>query len=102
MHNSHIESKQETSEVEYVFQLYVAGDAPNSIQALRAFTKLCEQHFPNKFRLDVIDVLQDYRQALDNHILVTPTLLRLHPLPQIRVAGNLSDEEHVLTLVRGQ
>ncbi len=101
MHDSHIKPKQQTFEAEYVFQLYVAGDSANSTQALHAFTKLCEEHFSGRFRLDVIDVLQDYRQALDNHILVTPTLLRIYPLPQIRVAGNLSDEEQVLSLVRG-
>lgn len=101
MHDSHIEPQLHISDVKYVFQLYVAGDSPNSTQALGAFTKLCEEYFPDQFQLDVIDVLQDYQQAIDNHILVTPTLLRIRPLPQIRVAGNLSDEDHVLSLVRG-
>ena len=44
----------------------------------------------------VIDVIVQPERAEKAQILATPTLLRLHPTPPIRIIGDLSLRENVL------
>jgi circadian clock protein KaiB len=80
----------------YVFRLFLAGGAPNSVRALANLYAICHKHFPDSHRIEVIDVLQEPLRALGATILVTPTLVKLSPMPEIQIIGNLSDEEEVL------
>lgn len=78
------------------FRLYIAGGAPNSVRALANLYTICRTHFPESHRIEVIDVLKEPLRALEEGILVTPTLEKLAPAPEVHVIGNLSDEEEVL------
>jgi circadian clock protein KaiB len=80
----------------YVFRLYLAGGAPNSVRALANLYAICRQHFPDSHRIEVIDVLKEPLRALSDAILVTPTVVKVSPAPEIQIIGNLSDEEEVL------
>ncbi len=80
----------------YVFRLYLAGSAPNSTRALANLYAICRRHFPNSHRIEVIDVLTEPLRALAESILVTPTLVKLSPAPEVQIIGNLSHEEEVL------
>jgi circadian clock protein KaiB len=80
----------------YVFRLYIANGAPNSVRALANLYAICRKHFPESHRIEVIDVLQEPLRALSEAILVTPTLVKLSPAPEQQIIGNLSEEEEVL------
>ena len=80
----------------YVFRLYIAGDAPNSVRALANLYAICRKHFPESHRIEVIDVLKEPMRALAEAILVTPTVVKVSPAPELQIIGNLSDEEEVL------
>ena len=80
----------------YVFRLYLAGGAPNSVRALANLYALCRKHFPESHRIEIIDVLQEPLRALAEAILVTPTLVKVSPAPEQQIIGNLSEEEEVL------
>ena len=80
----------------YVFRLYLAGGAPNSVRALANLYAICRRHYPESHRIEVVDVLQEPMRALAEAILVTPTLVRISPAPELQIIGNLSDEEEVL------
>ena len=80
----------------HVFRLYLAGGAPNSVRALANLYALCRTHFPESHRIEVIDVLEEPLRALAEAILVTPTLVKVSPAPEVQIIGNLSDEEEVL------
>jgi circadian clock protein KaiB len=77
-------------------RLYIAGNAPNSLRAVANVKAICEEHFASLYDLEVVDLLKHSTQALADGIIVTPTLLRLSPLPVQRVIGNLSDTAQVL------
>lgn len=77
-------------------RLYVAGAAPNSTIALLNLKKLEDGPLRGRIDLEVIDVLQRPERALSDSVLVTPTLVKLAPLPTCRVVGNLSSTEAVL------
>ena len=80
----------------HVFRLYVAGGAPNSVRALANLYAICRKHFPESHRIEVIDVLKEPMRALAEAILVTPTVVKVSPAPELQIIGNLSDEEEVL------
>ncbi|HSN57053.1 MAG TPA: circadian clock KaiB family protein [Candidatus Sulfomarinibacteraceae bacterium] len=75
--------------------LFVAGDERNSRLARANLERLCAEVHGDDHELEVVDVLEDSSRALEHFILVTPTLLRLEPQPEVRVIGNLSDLETV-------
>ena len=80
----------------YVFRIYLACGAPNSVRALANLYALCHKHFPESHRIEVIDVLEEPLRALAEAILVTPTVVKASPAPEQQIIGNLSDEEEVL------
>jgi len=77
-------------------RLYVAGNAPNSLRAIANAKMICDEHFNGCHDLEIVDLLVHPGRALADGIIVTPTLLKLLPLPVQRVIGNLSDTGQVL------
>ena len=80
----------------YVFRLYLAGGAPNSVRAFANLYAICQKHFPGSHRIEVIDVLKEPMRALAEAILVTPAVVKLSPAPEQLIIGDLSEEEEVL------
>lgn len=83
-------------------RLYVAGNAPNSLRAVANARALCEERFPGRHELEIVDLLTHPLRAHADGIVVTPTLLKLAPPPVQRVIGNLSDIEAVLAILTGR
>ncbi len=79
-----------------VLRLYVAGGAPNSLQAIANLEAICAQYLKGGHRLEIVDVLDDPRRAMADGILVTPSLTKLSPVPVAQVIGNLGDRPRVL------
>jgi len=84
----------------HVFRLFVAGNELNSLQARENLARLCEEHITGRYRIDTVDVLKDAASAYRNHVLVTPTLIQVKPLPAVTVFGNLNDSRQVLAALR--
>lgn len=80
----------------YTFQLYVAGDAPNSAQAIANLTAFCRQHLPDHHEIEVVDVFREPKRALAEGIFMTPTLVVLTPPPVRRIVGTLSQAQTML------
>lgn len=80
----------------FKFRLYVAGDAPNSAQAVANLTALCRRHLLDRHEIDVVDVFREPQRALEDGIFMTPTLVKLSPSPALRIVGTLSDAQTVL------
>lgn len=80
-------------------RLYVSGNAPNSVCAIANAKAICEKYFPMRSDIEIIDLVVDPLRALTDGIIVTPTLIRLLPLPIQRIVGNLCDTTQVLLAV---
>ncbi len=80
----------------YVLKLYVAGNTPNSIRALKTLNTILEEEFKGVYALKVIDVLKNPQLAEEDKILATPTLSKILPPPVRKIIGDLSDREKVL------
>ncbi len=82
--------------VAYELILYVAGNTPKSILALRNLQKYCEEYLKDEYRIEVIDLLLNPQLAEGDQILAVPTLVRKVPVPIRKIIGDLSNEERVL------
>lgn len=78
------------------FRLYVAGDALNSAQAVANLMALCQVNLPQRHEIEIVDVFREPARALADGIFLTPTLVKLAPLPVSRVVGSLSQTAPLL------
>jgi circadian clock protein KaiB len=85
-----------TPDGHYNLRLYVAGQTPKSITALANLKTICEQYLKGRYRIEVIDLLENPQLAAGDQILAVPTLVRQLPEPLKRIIGNLSDTDRVL------
>ncbi|MER5391760.1 circadian clock KaiB family protein [Saccharopolyspora sp. NPDC002686] len=69
----------------------MAGQTERSQAAVANLRLLCESMVPGRYELEVIDAAERPDVAAEERILATPTVVRLAPLPQRRVIGDLSD-----------
>ena len=79
----------------YKFRLYIAGDTQNSILALANLSAFCEARLPSRYKIEVVDVLLEPKRALTDGIFMTPTLVKLAPMPVNKIVGTLSDSVRV-------
>ena len=77
-------------------RLYVAGQTSKSVTAFANLKKICEQHLPGKYHIEVVDLLLNPTLAKGDQILAVPTLVRKLPHPIRKILGDLSNTERVL------
>ena len=74
-------------------RLYVAGKTAKSVAAFENLTRICEEHLPGKYRIEVVDLLVHPQLAKGDQIVAIPTLVRKLPEPIRKVIGDLSNIE---------
>ncbi|HZP03769.1 MAG TPA: circadian clock KaiB family protein [Terracidiphilus sp.] len=81
-------------------RLFVAGEEPNSQTARTNLDHICQTHLAErtdvKIEIEIVDVLQNYRKALESRVLLTPALLVVSADHTARVTGTLQEPERVL------
>ena len=77
-------------------RLYIAGQTPKSILALKNITRYCREHLEGKYTIEIVDLLVNPRLAEGDQIFAIPTLVRKFPVPLRKIIGDLSNEEKVL------
>lgn len=87
---------EEAQEEKWELRLYVAGQTPKSLAAFSNLKKICEEHLAGKYRIEVIDLLENPTLARGDQILAIPTLVRQLPPPVKKIIGDLSNTERVL------
>jgi circadian clock protein KaiB len=77
-------------------RLYVAGQTPKSVAAFNNLKRICEEHLRGRYRIEVVDLLQNPTLARGDQILALPTLVRQLPPPVKKIIGDFSNTERVL------
>jgi circadian clock protein KaiB len=80
----------------YILRLYVAGQTPNSVNAIANLKIICEENLAGQYELQVIDLYQQPQLAQGEQIIALPTLIKKLPPPLHRIIGDMSDTERVL------
>ncbi|MDB5856502.1 MAG: circadian clock protein KaiB [Ramlibacter sp.] len=80
----------------YSLRLYVAGQTPKSLAAIRNLNAICESHLAGRYTIVVIDLRIHPQLAAGDQILALPTLVRHLPTPLTKIIGDLSNTDKVL------
>lgn len=84
------------NEQRWELRLYVAGQTPKSVLALKNITRYCQENLEGRYSIEVIDLLKTPQLAEGDQIVAIPTLIRKVPVPIRKIIGDLSNEEKVL------
>ena len=87
------------AQADFHFRLFITGATPHSTLAVKNITAICDKYLPGRFKLEIIDVYQQPHLAEPEGIIAAPTLVKLQPLPQQRLIGDLSDLPKVLQVL---
>lgn len=96
MEKSKLQKRSRQPQKTYQLRLYVAGQTPKSLAAFANLKKICEEHMPGQYEIEVIDLLKKPQLASGDQILAIPTLVRKLPQPIKKIIGDLSNTERVL------
>ena len=77
-------------------RLYVAGQSPKSLTAFSNLKTICEEHLKGRYKIEVVDLLQNPQLAAGDQIVAIPTLVRKLPEPLRKIVGDLSNTERTL------
>jgi len=77
-------------------RLYVTGRSLMSVRAHANLERVCAHWLPGRYRVEVIDLLENPRLVAEDQILAAPMLVRMRPPPIRRIVGDLSDAERLL------
>src|SRR5262245_3968514 len=80
----------------FVLRLYVAGQTPKCMRAFSNLKRICEEYLSNRYRIEMIDLLDNPSLARGDQILAVPTLVRRVPEPVKKIIGDLSNTQRVL------
>ena len=80
----------------YSLRLFVSGNTPMSVRAIRNIRALCEEHLAGQYHIEIIDLTRNPQLATGDQILALPTLVRSLPAPVRKIIGDLSNTERVL------
>ena len=82
--------------VEWNLRLYVAGQTPASLGAIRNLKRICDEHLKGKYHIELIDLVVNPQLSRDDQIVAIPTLVRKLPVPIRKIIGDLSDTARTL------
>ena len=80
----------------YDLRLYVISTTPQSMRAVANLRRICDEHLPGRYSLEVIDLAKHPGLAEGEQIIAAPTLVKKLPLPLRRLIGDLSQTDRVL------
>ena len=80
----------------YILRLYVTGSSTRSLRAVHNLKKICEEHLPDDYDLEVIDIYENPAAAREEQIIAAPTLVKKLPHPLRKFVGDLSNTQKIL------
>jgi circadian clock protein KaiB len=63
------------------------------VAAFANLKKICEEHLPGRYNIEVVDLFKHPQLAAGDQILAIPTLVRNLPQPLRKIVGDLRDTE---------
>ena len=80
----------------YILRLYVTGSSGRSLKAVHNLKKICDEHFPDDYDLEIIDIYKNPEAAREEQIIAAPTLVKKLPEPLRKFVGDLSNTQKIL------
>ena len=87
---------RQSNRTHYCLHLYIAGTTVKSLRAIETIKSICEDYFPKRYTLEVIDIYQQPERIKQAQIFATPTLIKTLPLPLQQIIGDMSNTQKIL------
>ncbi len=84
-----------TVEPFFRLRLFIAGNTIRSRRAIENLRLFCTTYLPDRFNLEVVDIYQQPELTELSQVVAVPTLLRMEPLPERRIVGDLSQVDRI-------
>jgi circadian clock protein KaiB len=84
----------------FKFRLYLAGEGPNSVQAVANLKTFCDTNLKDRHEIEEVDVTREPARSLQDGVLLTPMVVRAAPRPVRKIVGTLSDPTPLLQLLK--
>ena len=81
----------------YDLTLYVTGLTRRSTDAIRSVKDICGQYLEGRCDLKIIDLLQHPEMAKMDQIFAVPTLVKKNPGPKLKLIGDMSNRQKVIS-----
>src|SRR5690348_8952953 len=82
-----------------VLKLYVSGMSPKSMEAIESIRNLCNNFPEENYDLEIIDIYQHPEMASDDHIVFSPSLIKILPLPRKVLIGSSYNTDRVKNIL---
>ena len=89
---------QDNNDGKWCLLLFVAGDSPQSRQAIANLDQIVGRSGTDA-QITVVDLFDNPDAAIERDILAIPTLIRDSPPPSFRIIGDLSDRDRVWSML---
>ena len=76
-------------------QLFVLDDTARSVNAIRNLREVCEKSLKGRYSIEIFDVKEHPELTVKKQIVAIPMLIKMAPLPMMRMVGDLSTTEKV-------
>ncbi len=80
----------------YTFQLFIVGNSILNNAAIKNCTVILKKKLKGNYTLEVIDLSNNPTLAIQENIILTPTLKLKNLTSEIRMAGDFSNQQHFL------
>ncbi|MDX1979123.1 MAG: circadian clock KaiB family protein [Bryobacteraceae bacterium] len=80
-------------------RLFVTATTARSLAAVRCLNELAPMLPDGYLRTEIVNVLDDPCRAEADRVIATPTLIRLFPLPAVRLVGDFESPERLMKLL---
>jgi len=92
-------SAHSSSHEKLVLRLYVSGMSPKSMEAIENIHTLCNEYPKEDYVLEIVDIYQHPELASQDHIVFSPSLIKLLPLPRKVLIGTLYNTDRVKNIL---
>lgn len=75
------------------FSLFISGDGLMSKKAVLNCKKSLDIFLQSNYEINIIDVFENPKLAIEENIIALPILIRKNPLPELRIIGDMSNLE---------
>jgi len=79
--------------------MFVAQISENMQALIKELDRTLNESFPGNYDLTIVNVLEMPEKAVEDGVFVTPTLIRSFPKPVLKILGDLSNLQAVLTKI---
>jgi circadian clock protein KaiB len=80
----------------YLLKVYISNLTPKTLEKIGLFKEMLTAELGSEYHLELVELLKNPTSALNDDILVTPTVIRCSPKPTKKIVGNFLDKKQVM------